>query len=101
VKRAAFGLLLAANAQAAPFIVSDKYADDAVQPTHFQVKIGAAEAVDSLPVDGALKFDVGDLTGTQTATIVACNEFGCSSPVNFTFTAGRPSAPAAVRLSRQ
>ena len=94
------------NVWAAPFVVSDTYPTTTTQPTYFNVVMDGGAAVQSAPqVMGdnsvRLHYDVGAVTtGTHSMTVAACNEWGCSSTVPFSFTKGVPALPSGIKLNQ-
>ena len=98
-----FLCLFAANAYAAPFVVSDPYAATATQPDGFVVSMDGGPVVES-PADPVtastvrFKFDVGStVSGSHTIRVKAFKNDAAwgrleSTEAVFTFT--RPAAPA-------
>ena len=98
------GLLLANAAMAAPYLVSDRYPADAIQPESFIINISGKEAVEVLAEqdeDGLyyLRYDVANLSGQKTITVKAKNSWGVSAASSpFTVTAGFPPVPAGITV---
>lgn len=97
--------LAAASAQASPFVVSDPYASDAVQPDGFAVSLDSGPVVES-PADPVtastkrFKFDVGGVSaGNHTLKVKAYKNdpiWGRLESAEAVFTFTRPSAPPAA-----
>ena len=91
---------------AAPFVISDTYPTTTTQPTYFNVVMDGGAAVQSAPQvmgDNSVRphHDVGAVsTGTHSMTVAACNEWGCSSTVPFSFTKGVPALPSGIKLNQ-
>jgi len=89
--------------QASPFVVSDPYASDAVQPDGFLVSLDGGAVVES-PADPVtastvrFKFDVGAVTsGNHTLKVKAYKNdavWGRLESAEAVFTFARPAAPA-------
>ena len=89
--------------QASPFVVSDPYASDAVQPDGFLVSLDGGAVVES-PADPVtastvrFKFDVGSVTaGSHTIRVKAFKNdaaWGRLESAEAVFTFSRPAAPA-------
>lgn len=95
--------LAAVSAQASPFVVSDPYASDAVQPDGFLVSLDNGPVVES-PADPVtastvrFKFDVGGVTaGSHTIRVKAFKNdaaWGRLESSEAVFTFSRPAAPS-------
>ena len=92
---------------AAPFIVCDPYPSTGAQPTYFVVVPDGGAAVSSPPLtqtDGGkiLHYDLASIAnGQHNYTVAACDTWGCTAAVPFSFTKGVLSAPSGLRLSNQ
>jgi len=99
-------VLLPITVYASPFLVCDPYPTTVTQPTYFNVVMDSGAPVQSTPesVTGGLRlhYDLVSISnGSHSATVAACNEWGCSSTVPFAFVKSAPSAPANIRLLSQ
>ena len=86
-----------ASAFAEPFLCSNPYGPDMVQPTFFEVTVNGGEPMGEAPqvVEGwsRLHMDLADFPdGEYNLEVKACNQWGCSSAVPFSFTKGLPDA---------
>ena len=95
---AAFTLLVAFKAYAAPFLVCDPQAG----VVGYEIT-GLGEPVSFVAqADGSLKYDLASVqNGTYTLTVAACNVWGCSSTAPFGFSKQTPSAPAGLRIATE
>ena len=90
--------LIAAMAQASPFLISDPNADT----TSYQFTGDAFFTTKTAEVNGSLRYDLtGIPPGTHAIAVAACNMWGCSKTVPFEFSATKPSAPGGLRLVAQ
>lgn len=90
-------LIFANVAQAAPFLVCDPQAG----VTHYQIT-GDPYWTGDIPAqaDGSLRTDLATIpTGAHNISVRACNLWGCSSAVPFSFTKELPVAPANTRIT--
>lgn len=95
--------LAAVSAQASPFVVSDPYPADAVQPDGFAVSLDGGPVVET-PADPVtastirFRFDVGTVaSGSHTLLIKAYKQdavWGRLESAEAVFTFARPAAPS-------
>lgn len=88
-----------------PFLISDSFPANAVQPVKFLVQVDSAAPIEVDPaVDAAglkyLKFDLGTLAiGQHTILVKSKNEWGVSAnSLPFVFSSGIPLAPENLRI---
>lgn len=98
-------VVLPGMAQASPFLLCDPYPASA-GVDNFSVVIDGKPAVASTPLalaDGSEKchHDLAGLSnGQHTATVKACNQWGCSaSSAPFVFSVGVPSVPTGLGIT--
>jgi hypothetical protein len=99
MKALAILLLLPLPAFAAPFLYSDPWPVDSQPDTCVAVE-GATNI--PLTLTGSpvyVKHNLAGMTGAHTWAVTCTNAWGSSSPVNFTFKAGAPTAPATLRIA--
>lgn len=96
-------VLVAAPALATPFLVCDPYLAAVVQPSYFELMFDGGSPVQSpvetVPTGVRLHYDLASMTvGSHAVIVKACNQWGCSSTVPFSFSKGVPSSPAGIKL---
>lgn len=94
---------MASIVTATPFLVSDSYPTTVVQPSYFELVFDGGSPVQSTPetVPGGVRlhYDLASMTvGTHASTVKACNQWGCSGTVPFSFSKGVPTIPAGIKL---
>jgi hypothetical protein len=98
-------LAAVSTAQAAPFLVSEGYPANVIQPDSFIVKVSGLPDVTVPAVKDKnglyyLRYDVAALSGQKTITVQAKNAWGISAAsAPFTVTAGSPPIPAGITIA--
>jgi hypothetical protein len=83
---------------AAPFLVCDPFVAS-LNVTSFQVTVDTSTPVSSTPVSNALKFDLSTISdGYHTASVKACNIWGCGESSSINFTKSVPSSPTSISI---
>jgi len=97
-------VLTGVNAFAEPFLCCDPYTSDMIQPTRFEVTFNGTDWIIYEPevlADGSKRLHANLeflLDGDYSILLKACNQWGCSSTVPFSFTKALPGAPANIFL---
>jgi hypothetical protein len=99
-RMAALVLLVPAWVQAAPFLYSDPWPAGSEPDTCVAVEGAVTTPLDLVGSPKYIKDDLSGMTGAHTWVITCTNAWGSSSPVNFTFKAGAPTAPVGIRIAQ-
>lgn len=90
-------LLFASQAFAAPFLKCDPQAG----VEYYSVVENGSTTTVTAEADGAIKMDLsGVAVGSHSITVAACNVWGCSEYVPFSYTKSVVTTPASLKIGK-